>query len=155
MLFNSYTFLFGFLPLVLVVAFALARLGNTAVIAWLALASFVFYGWWDWHFVPLLAVSIAFNLAAAQGIARSGGRASRAWLAGAVAANLLFLGYFKYAGFFAETVNAMAGTHWRAAAVALPLGISFFTFTQIAYLVDVYRAPVRYRFVPYALFVSY
>ncbi len=158
MLFNSYTFLFLFLPVALAGAFVLARYRTSFAVAWLVFASLFFYGWWSWRHVPLLVASIAFNYIAGAAIVRRGGKAGgKAFgiLAGAVAANLAVLGYFKYAGFLVANVDAFLGTGMRVEAIVLPLGISFFTFTQIAYLVDVYRDPVRYGVVPYALFVSY
>ena len=158
MLFNSYPFLLLFLPLVLAGCFALARWRQPAALAWLVLASLAFYGWWDVRYVPLLAASVAFNYCAGQAIAGRGGRAGRGaglLLAAGVAANLALLGWFKYAGFFAAGLNALHDTGVRLGDIVLPLGISFFTFTQIAYLVDMYRDPVRYGFMPYALFVTY
>jgi len=158
MLFNSYTFLFAFLPIALGGAFALSRYRPNLVVAWLALASLFFYGWWSWRHVPLLLASIAFNFFAGDAIARRGGKhggQASGLLAGAVAVNLAVLGYFKYAGFLVANLDTLLGTHMRIEAIVLPLGISFFTFTQVAYLVDVYRDPARYGAVPYALFVSY
>ena len=158
MLFNSYTFLFAFLPIALGGAFALSRYRPNLVVAWLALASLFFYGWWSWRHVPLLLASIAFNFFAGDAIARRGGKhggQASGLLAGAVAVNLALLGYFKYAGFLVANLDTLLGADVRVEAMVLPLGISFFTFTQVAYLVDVYRDPVRYGVVPYALFVSY
>jgi alginate O-acetyltransferase complex protein AlgI len=158
MLFNSYAFLFLFLPAVLAGAFLLSRHRTHLAAAWLVLASLFFYGWWDPRYVPLLAGSIIFNHLAGETIVRRGGKEGRRTfgvLCAAIAANLAVLGYFKYAGFFIASVSTLVGAGMRIEAIVLPLGISFFTFTQIACLVDVYRAPVRYRFVPYALFVSY
>jgi alginate O-acetyltransferase complex protein AlgI len=158
MLFNSYTFLFLFLPVALAGAFVLARYRTSFAVAWLVLASLFFYGWWSWRHVPLLVASIAFNYVVGEAIARRGGKAGgRAFgfLWAGIAVNLAVLGYFKYAGFLVANADALLGTGMRLEAIVLPLGISFFTFTQIAYLVDVYRDPVRYGVVPYALFVSY
>jgi alginate O-acetyltransferase complex protein AlgI len=158
MLFNAYPFLLLFLPLVLVVCFALARWRAAAAALWLVLASLFFYGWWDVRYVPLLLASVGFNYWAGRAIAGRGGHASnhaRVLLGLAIAANLGVLGWFKYAGFFAVNASVLFGGDWRIDAIALPLGISFFTFTQIAYLVDVYREPVAYRLTPYALFVTY
>jgi D-alanyl-lipoteichoic acid acyltransferase DltB (MBOAT superfamily) len=157
-LFNSYPFLFVFLPVVLGGCFVLASRRAQWVVPWLVLASLVFYGWWDWRHVPLLVCSIAFNYVVGEIIARRGGASrgrSRWLLAFAVAANLGLLGYFKYAGFFAANADALLDVGWHFDALVLPLGISFFTFTQIAYLVDVYREPTHYRFLHYALFVTY
>jgi D-alanyl-lipoteichoic acid acyltransferase DltB (MBOAT superfamily) len=158
MLFNSYTFLLLFLPVVLAGAFILGRHRTSMAVAWLVFASLFFYGWWSPRHVVLLAGSIAFNYLAGDTLARRGGKHGSntfAILCGAIAANLAVLGYFKYAGFFIANANALFGAGMRMEAIVLPLGISFFTFTQIAYLVDVYREPVRYRIGPYALFVSY
>jgi len=158
MLFNSYTFLFLFLPVTLAGAFILVRWRTSVAVGWLVLASLYFYGWWSWRHVPLLLASIAFNYLAGEAIARRGGKPggrSFVVLSAAVAVDLAVLGYFKYAGFLTANLDALLGTAMRVEAIVLPLGISFFTFTQIAYLVDVYRAPARYGIVPYALFVSY
>jgi D-alanyl-lipoteichoic acid acyltransferase DltB (MBOAT superfamily) len=158
MLFNSSAFLFAFLPVVLAGAFLLARRGGAAAILWLVVASCFFYGWWDVRYLALLAGSVLFNHAAGNAIAVLGGRGGRGaapMLAFAIAANLLLLGWFKYAGFIAGSVAALAGATATIDSPVLPLGISFFTFTQIAYLVDVYRHPVRYGIAPYALFVTY
>jgi D-alanyl-lipoteichoic acid acyltransferase DltB (MBOAT superfamily) len=158
MLFNSYPFLLLFLPAVLVICFSLAKWRIAAAALWLVLASLFFYGWWDARYVLLLMVSVGVNYLAGQAIAVRGGRASRSarvLLGLTIAANLGVLGWFKYAGFFAVNANALFGSDWHLDALVLPLGISFFTFTQIAYLVDIYREPVCYRLVPYALFVTY
>ena len=155
MLFNSYTFLLIFLPVTLAVCFALARWRPPAAALWLVIASFFFYGWWDARYVPLLAASVGFNYWAGQAIASARGRSARWMLGLAVAANLALLGYFKYAGFLGANLNALFATGLGFHQVVLPLGISFYTFTQIAYLVDMYREPARYRLVPFSLFVTY
>jgi alginate O-acetyltransferase complex protein AlgI len=113
------------------------------------LASYVFYGWWDWRFCGLLAASTAVNQAAAEAIARSRDAATRrALLALAVAAGLATLGFFKYAGFFASSLaNALGhlgiGAPLPLLQVVLPVGISFFTFQAISYVVDVYRGTIE------------
>jgi alginate O-acetyltransferase complex protein AlgI len=154
MLFNSYEFLLGFLPVVLIVYFVLARgRAAAAAIGFLAGASVFFYGWWNPRYVVLLAGSVVFNYAVGRGLAR---RASRGVLWLGIAGDLLLLGTFKYADFFAGNVNTVAGLSLPLPHLVLPLGISFFTFTQIAYLVDVYRGQAReYRFLNYALFVTF
>ena len=109
------------------------------------LASYVFYGWWDWRFTGLLALSTVVNQRAAEAIARPGSDARRrVILTAAVAADLATLGFFKYAGFFASSLaNALGSIHIGAPLpllqVVLPIGISFFTFQAISYVVDVYR----------------
>jgi D-alanyl-lipoteichoic acid acyltransferase DltB (MBOAT superfamily) len=153
MLFNSFSFLLGFLPITLIGYFLLARRNPTWGVAWLALASVFFYGWWDVRYVPLLLGSVLINYGCAQAIRRAQGRARTWWLAGAVAANLVLLGYYKYANFF---YTSLTGHHSDALQVVLPIGISFFTFTQIAFLVDTARGFVQEgRFIHYLLFVTY
>ena len=154
MLFNSYEFLFGFLPVVLIVYFALGRrVAALAPIGFLAAASLFFYGWWDPRYVALLAGSILFNYAVGRRLAA---RPGRALLRTGIAGDLIVLGTFKYADFFAANVNAVSGLALPLPHLVLPLGISFFTFTQIAYLVDVHRGQAReYRFANYALFVTF
>jgi alginate O-acetyltransferase complex protein AlgI len=107
--------------------------------AWILLASYVFYAWWDWRFVFLLAASTIVNHALAVAIARSKGIGARkGFLALAIAFDLGLLGYFKYANFFLTTADNVAGTSWIAH-VVLPVGISFYTFMAISYVVDIYR----------------
>src|SRR4051812_48020694 len=101
MLFNSAGFIFFYLPIVLAGAFVLARLRPGWTIGWLGLASFAFYAVWDWRFLPLLLLSILGNYGI--GLRILAARNAKAWLALGVAANLLLLGVFKYAGFFAAT----------------------------------------------------
>lgn len=153
MLFNSYPFLFGFLPVVLFGYFFLARKRRTrAASVFLVLASLVFYAWWDARYLPLLLGSIAFNYAMGRRIEQT---RSKRWLALGVGVNFLLLGYFKYAGFFVATGNALFGVARPVPEIVLPLGISFFTFTQTAYLVDAYRGETqRYAPLTYALFVT-
>lgn len=161
MLFNSYEFIYFFLPVTLAVFFALSGGGlRRAASGWLALASIFFYGYWSPRYVLLLMASIIVNFAAGQLIdtlrqARSVARA-RQVLVVAITANLAVLAYYKYANFFVDSLNVAAGTELSLAAIVLPIGISFFTFTQIAYLVDTYAGKVRERgFIPYTLFVTF
>src|SRR4051812_49123043 len=157
MLFNSYPFIFLFLPIALAGYFWLGRFGNLAPVLWLALASLAFYSLGNWQFVGLLLASVAFNyfigwlLIAKQ--LRPATRFSA--LTVGVAGDLLVLGTFKYAGFFAANLNALFATGF-VVDVLLPVGISFYTFTQIAFLVDAWRGNVaRYGLPHYALFVTY
>src|SRR5512135_653854 len=135
MLFNSYDYLLWFLPATLVVFFALGARPRLAQ-AWLTFASLVFYGWWDWRYLPLILASIGVNFAIARILQK---RSSRPLLAAAVALNLGVLGVFKYADFFLANAARLTGATVELLHIVLPLGISFFTFTQIAYLVDVHR----------------
>jgi alginate O-acetyltransferase complex protein AlgI len=157
MLFNSYSFIFLFLPVVLLGYFALGRRGDLAPVLWLALASLVFYAFSGAQFVPLLLASIAFNYGVGYLlIARKLAPFVRSTvLTAGVAGDLAVLGIFKYAGFFTANLNALFSTG-LIVNIVLPVGISFYTFTQIAFLVDAYRGNVaRYALPHYALFVTY
>ncbi|MCA1941419.1 MAG: MBOAT family protein [Caenispirillum bisanense] len=162
MLFNSYEFLFLFLPVVAAGYAVLSRWGQgRGVVAWLVLASLFFYGWWNPVYLVLLGGSMVVNYGLGRAIAGRRGagrdRAAKALLIAGIAANLGALGYFKYAGLLVQTVNDAAGTGFSLGAIVLPLAISFFTFQQIAYLADCWAngddggyGPLRY-----ALFVSF
>lgn len=162
MLFTSGTFAFLFLPLVTLVYFAFTRASRLAA-AWLAVASLFFYSYWAPVYVWLLLASAVFNYGTGVFIGRSRDRHAdpaawrpRSLLAVSVALNLLLLSYFKYADFFLGTLRSVTGADIPTLGIVLPIGISFFTFTQIAFLVDVYKSGVReYRFVHYLLFVTY
>src|SRR5882757_3302438 len=157
MLFNSYPFIFVFLPVALAGYFWLGRSSNLAPVVWLALASLAFYSVSNWQFVGLLLASVAFNYFIGWLlIAKQLGSTTRfAVLTVGVAGDLLVLGTFKYAGFFAANLNALFSTG-IVVNILLPVGISFYTFTQIAFLVDAYRGNVaRYGLPHYALFVTY
>lgn len=160
MLFNSYVFIFAFLPVTLAGFFVLGRIGPRYAAAWLAAASLFFYGWWNPLYVGLLVVSIGLNYFCGTLIGRAVSegahhRAKTAMIA-AIGANLTLLAYYKYANFFLSSVNQLAGTSWSFGEIILPLGISFFTFTQIAFLADVYMGKAReYNFIHYGLFVTY
>ena len=158
MLFNSWIFLLGFLPVTFAGFFLLGRRSPFLGAAWLSGASLFFYGWWDVRYVPLLLASICFNYGCSGLLdARAGSPRRRKWLlVAAIGANLALLGYYKYAGFFVASLAGLLAQPLPALHVILPVGISFFTFTQIAFLVDTYRGQVRERcFVHYLLFVTY
>src|SRR6185437_3587126 len=133
MLFNSFAFLLVFLPSALAIQALAERFWPRWRLETLLALSFVFYGYWDWRFVPLLAASILINFA----VTRLFAAAKPPFLIPlAIAANLVVLGVFKYAGFFAGIANSVSGLdlpEWR---FALPLGISFFTFHHVMYLTD-------------------
>ena len=160
MLFNSVEFIFGFLPLTALVFFGLARRSHAVAACWLALASLFFYGWWNWAYVPLLLASAAFNYACGVRLARFVREhrtvAAGALFAFAVTANLVLLGYYKYANFLLGIWGSLGGHAPAVGQIILPLGISFFTFTQIAFLADVRRGYAKeYNPVHYGLFVTY
>ena len=154
MLFNSLSFLLIFLPIVSAGFLICLRFGNIRwVFIWLFVCSSVFYGVWHPQYIILLFGSIAGNYCAALLIVRT---RSRTILAIAIAGDLATLGYFKYANFFARTFSDLTGIEFHPLAILLPLGISFITFIQIAFLVDVYRGRNDdLAFPKYALFVAY
>ncbi len=160
MLFNSFEFIFFFLPAVLAGYFLLGRFAppNFAKIFTVA-AGFFFYGWWDVSYVPLLAASILVNYIFSGGILRFRGEKDNLskvcfWL-GAVA-NIALLSYFKYTDFFLANINKIFGQDFPLLNIVLPLGISFFTITQLLYLIDCRAGTVKdHDIVDYALFVSF
>jgi D-alanyl-lipoteichoic acid acyltransferase DltB (MBOAT superfamily) len=160
MLFSSPEFIYLFLPIVLLGFFWLARWSHRIAATWLMAASLFFYGWWNPAYLGLLLGSILFNYSMGLVLAREAIRPQavrrRILLVLGVGANLALLGYFKYANFFLDSANAVIGTSWSAGQIILPLGISFFTFTQIAFLVDAWRGIAReFNFIHYGLFVTY
>ena len=160
MLFNSYEFIFLYLPVVLLGFFWLARINHAFAAAWLALASLFFYGYWNPAYIGLLLGSIVCNYTFGMWVAKIGGvhegQRKKQLLTIAIAANLALLAYYKYANFFVSSINSVAETHWSLGEIILPLGISFFTFTQIAFLVDTYQGKVKeYNFIHYLLFVTF
>jgi D-alanyl-lipoteichoic acid acyltransferase DltB (MBOAT superfamily) len=160
-LFNSYAFIAGFVPAVLIASLIAGRAGGArAVLAVLLAASVFFYAWWDPRFALLLGASIAVNFGLGLWLASPGLRERRgarhAVLIGGITFNLALIAYFKYADFAIRTANAVFGSDVALLYVVLPLGISFFTFQQVAYLVDVARSGVADRsFISYALFVTF
>ena len=156
MLFNSYEFLLAFLPIVVAGYFLLNRkgLGNL----WLVAASVFFYAWWRVEFVWLLAASIAVNFTVGRAIVHRAvqNRPTKALLVGGIAFDLALLGYFKYANFFLENEAQLFSVAPVHLDVILPIGISFFTFTQIAFLVDAHGKKAREPDpVNYSLFVTF
>jgi alginate O-acetyltransferase complex protein AlgI len=159
-LFTSQIFLFAFLPLVLIGWWTLPRPGLR--LAFLAGASYIFYGWWDWRFVPLMLASTTIDFVAGHLIARSEDeRTRKALLVGALSINLGLLGVFKYAGFFLDSANGIGtllgfGQPFPLLHLILPIGISFYTFNSMSYTIDVYRrhvAPER-SMLRFAAFVA-
>ena len=159
MLFNSHVFILLFLP---IVWFGFVRLGRRfgarAAQGWLVAASLFFYGWWDPRYVPLIVGSILANFSLGRAIAHGAGVPSRqsVLLTLGVAGNLAAIGWFKYANFFVDLTRDVTGLDLALGTIVLPLAISFFTFQQIAYLVDVRRSGrVEDDLLRYALFVSF
>ena len=160
MIFNSPTFILLFLPLVFFGYFLLNRLRFVpASKAWLVVMSLFFYGYWNPIYIPLLLGSILFNFIVGTWLIPKATRqpSLRPWVLGmGIAGNLFLLGYFKYANFLVDNINVALKAHYVLPQIVLPLGISFFTFTQIAYLVDSYRGEAKeYNFLNYALFVTF
>ena len=157
MLFNTFQFILIYLPLTFIGFFVLARFSHQYAAFWLALASLVFYGIWDYHYIPLLLGSIIFNYWTASLIANEQQVFYKKFLLGfAISANLLLLSYYKYANFFISNISYFSTSEGVHLDIVLPIGISFFTFTQIAFLVDTYQGKVKEsRFEHYLLFVTY
>jgi alginate O-acetyltransferase complex protein AlgI len=153
MLFNSFIFLFAFLPAALLAHWAVERFKPEWRLAVLLGLSLFFYGYWDWRFVPLLAGSIVLNWLVANAFVRSG---LSILIPLAIAANLLVLAIFKYFNFFADLAAYIPGLPTRHFEIALPLGISFFTFHHIMYLTDLKKgtAPL-YDPVRYGLYIAF
>ena len=141
MLFNSYEFIFVFLPIVFFLYFLLVRLRHEIALGWLVLASLFFYGWWNPYYLPLIFISMTVNFLLGQVISKNHGTIYGSYcLAAGITLNLAALAYFKYAGFLVSNINLISGIEFRLDDIILPLAISFFTFQQIAYLVDSYRS---------------
>lgn len=154
MLFNSYEFILVFLPIVLFVFHTVSRLGFfRSATASLVIASLVFYAYWDYRYLALLGGSILFNYAVGK---QTEGTQRKLFLVLGVSFNIGLLAYYKYACFFLSSCNWALGTSFLIPNIVMPIGISFFTFTQLAYLVDAYRGETQgYDLLSYALFVTY
>jgi alginate O-acetyltransferase complex protein AlgI len=156
MLFNSYSFMFVFVPLVLALHWLALRISHRAGIAALALASLIFYGWWDIRFLPLLLTSILANFLLGRRIQDAPQSSRKIWLVFGLILNLSVLFFFKYFNFFLSVAGDLGLGRFDAFAIILPIGISFITFQKIAYLVDVYEGKSnRYSLLDFSLFVSF
>ncbi|MFT3804564.1 MAG: MBOAT family O-acyltransferase [Burkholderiaceae bacterium] len=157
MLFTSAAFAFAFLPLLWVGFFTIAHLRRSLAALWLFAGSLFFYGYWMPEFVSLLMASIIFNFWVGRCIGTAADRQrARLWLGFGIVTNLVLLAYFKYANLLVETTRTLLGVNWIIDPITLPIGISFFTFTQIAFLADAYQKGTReYKPVHYGLFVTY
>lgn len=159
MLFNSYEYIFLFLPFVFFAYFALMhyRMVIPAKV-FLVCSSLFFYAWWEITYLPILLFSLVINYLFGIVLGRDShlGINKKNLLFLGVAFNIALLGYFKYVDFFLENINWLANTEIPLPGVLLPLAISFFTFQQVAYLVDSYRGNTKeYNFINYAVFVTF
>lgn len=164
MLFNSFEFILCFLPVVFIVYFVLNKQRLVAAgKVWIVFSSLFFYSWWDISYLPLILCSLFVNYAIGSSFKSNptGPNLKRkvsqkAVLIFGVVLNLALLGYFKYADFFIKNTNAMFHTNFDLLHLVLPLAISFFTFQQIAYLVDAYKGEANeYDFMNYSVFVTF
>lgn len=157
MLFNSYEFVFAFLPIVLLGFFLIGRRNNTLAALFLGGSSLLFYAWFNPESVPILLISIFFNYYLGLKISNNH---SLLTLRFAIFCNLAVLGFFKYFNFFLYSITSIflfpSNIDLPLIETTLPIGISFFTFTQIAFLVDCYQRKVfEKNWIHYLLFVTY
>ncbi len=153
MSFNSYIFILCLLPISFIGYFALSRKKQEYGLLWMAASSLVFYAWAGISILLLFIASLILNYIFTLFIKRSN---SKLILALGIILNVILLIYFKYSGFLVQNINALFNTDFIFKNIALPLGISFFTFTQISWLVDTYRGETRdYSLLEYVLFISY
>jgi len=161
MLFNSYVFLFGFLPAVLAGWWGLSR-WKPLRLAFLTGASWFFYAWWDWRYLPVLIGATSVDYVAGLWIARSENEnRRRLLLAASLTTNVGILAYFKFAGFFFGSLNGIGSALGLGAAlpslhIVLPIGISFYTFNSMSYTIDVFRRRVEptHNLLEYTTFVA-
>lgn len=157
MLFNSYEFIFLFLPVTLIVYFLLSKNSGKLSKLWLVLASLYFYSYFNKVYLLLILGSIIVNYIIGRSFTKENIKFNKKILVIlGVGVNIIVLGYFKYYDFFIENVNALLKTNFNLLHILLPLGISFFTFQQISYIVDSYRGKsMSYDFLSYCLFVTF
>ncbi|MGL4866636.1 MAG: MBOAT family O-acyltransferase [Cetobacterium sp.] len=159
MLFNSFEFIFLFLPLVLIIYFSLNRFKKYRVTkAWLVLASLYFYGYFNPKYLILILTSIFFNFFIGRMLhsEKANSLERKALLILGIVFNIGILGYFKYFDFFVKNVNSVFSLNFNLLNIALPLGISFFTFQQLSFVMDNYkRKSLKYDFLSYCLFVTF
>ena len=162
MLFNSYEFIFAFLPITFFIYFYLNHKRLTeASKAFLVFSSLFFYSWWNIAYLPIILTSMLFNYVVGTSLNKEQEEghhrfSKKSLLAFGIVSNIALLAYFKYMDFFIENINLVSGSTIDLLQLALPLAISFFTFQQIAYLVDSYRGETaEYDFLNYSLFVTF
>lgn len=159
MLFNSIAFIFVFLPITFFVYFGLnkAHFFRSGKM-FLVVASLFFYSWWNVLYLPIIVASMAFNFSTGHYLKKNTSLllSKKLMLILGIMANIALLGYFKYSDFFIENINDVFKTNMALLNLTLPLAISFFTFQQIAYLVDSYKGKTQeYDVVNYAVFVTF
>ncbi|WP_108668982.1 MBOAT family O-acyltransferase [Peribacillus acanthi] len=155
MIFNSFEFIFLFLPIVFIGYFLLNRLNFTLSKVWLLVTSLFFYSWWNPKYLPLILISLLVNYAIGTYLGKEKGYRKSVLTLGIVL-NVALLGYYKYYDFFITNLNVAFSTNFNVLHLLLPLAISFYTFQQIAYLVDSYRLETKgYNFLNYGLFVTF
>ncbi len=147
MLFSSITFIYYFLPITLLVYFLLPKVLKNV---WLLIASIIFYSWGEPVYVFLMLFSSIFNYSMARDMDRERrkGINPKMTFMFTVVVNLFILGFFKYYGFLMDTINGILGTSIHYTALALPIGISFYTFQALSYIIDVYWGNVRVQTSP-------
>jgi alginate O-acetyltransferase complex protein AlgI len=160
MLFNSYEFIFFFLPGTFFIYLFLNKKRLTeASKGFLVVSSLVFYSWWNLIYLPLILFSMVFNYVVGASLTKDEEHkniSKKKLLAIGILSNIGLLGYFKYADFFISSVNFLLVDEMSLLNLTLPLAISFYTFQQIAYLVDSYRGETKeYDFLNYGLFVTF
>jgi len=158
MLFNSPIFIFLFLPITIFGYYFLSgKEFFSGSVAWLVVASLFFYGWWNPIYLALILFSILFNYFLGQKLDRDrNNKTNTLLMLFGVFSNVGLLIYYKYTHFFIDVTNDIFATSYNIQAIILPLAISFFTFQQIAYLVDAYKGKAReYNFLHYCLFVTF
>ena len=160
MLFNTPIYIFIFLPVTAVIYFLLYRHNSTASKIWLISASLFFYSYWNPVYLLLISSSIVINFAIGLFLSDFSSRKKsettrKVILIAGITLNLGLLGYYKYFDFFISNINWLTGKDFLLVDLILPLAISFFTFQQIAYLVDCYiKNTAERNFINYCLFVS-
>jgi len=157
MLFNSYIYIFAFLPITFFIYFYLLK--QRFIVGakiFLVFASLFFYSWWNIIYLPIILTSMLFNYAIGNSLNANIKINRKYVLIFGITINLISLGYFKYRDFFIDNIDLLLNIDIPLLHLALPLGISFFTFQQISYLVDSYRGETKeYDFLNYALFVTF
>lgn len=156
MIFSSPEFIFAFLPITFFVYFLLNKYKFLYFAKlWLVIVSLYFYSYWSLNYLPLMLGSIIVNYSLGVQLAK-GAKRKKIMLTVGIIANLVVLCYYKYMNFFLDNINVITGEHLHIEGIILPIGISFYTFTQIAFLVDSYKGTAKeYDLVNYSLFVTF